>query len=73
MPDVFANITKVPTDYRMESLTSWIDRGADALVRNGAISSELREALKKEGRLRAEQGGFFGYPAYASLIARAPI
>ncbi len=51
---------------------SWIDRGADALVQKGTISSELGEALKKEGRKRAEQGGFFGYMAYASLIARAP-
>lgn len=51
---------------------SWIDRGADALVQNGVISSELGEALKGEGRRRAEQGGFFGYMAYASLIARAP-
>jgi SAM-dependent methyltransferase len=49
---------------------SWIDRGADALVQNGTISSELGEALKAEGRSRAERGGFFGYMAYASLIAK---
>ena len=49
---------------------SWIDRGADALVQNGTIGSELGEALKAEGRSRAERGGFFGYMAYASLIAQ---
>ena len=49
---------------------SWIDRGADSLVQNGTISSELGEALKAEGRNRAERGGFFGYMAYASLIAQ---
>lgn len=52
---------------------SWVDRGADALVQNRTISSELGEALKKEGRKRAEQGEFFGYMAYASLIARVPV
>lgn len=52
---------------------SWIDRGADILVQNGTIRSELGEALKKEGRQRTEQGEFFGYMAYASLIARAPM
>jgi SAM-dependent methyltransferase len=49
---------------------SWIDRGADALVQNGTISSELGAALKAEGRSRAERGNFFGYMAYASLIAQ---
>jgi hypothetical protein len=51
---------------------SWIDRGADTLVQNGTFGSELGEALKNEGRHRAERGGFFGYMAYASLIAQKP-
>lgn len=49
---------------------SWIDRGADALAQAGVISAELAEAMKAEGRRRAERGDFFGYMAYASLTAR---
>ena len=49
---------------------SWIDRGADALAQAGIISAELAEAMKAEGRRRAERGDFFGYMAYASLTAR---
>lgn len=51
---------------------SWIDRGADALARSGIIGAELAEALKAEGRRRAERGAFFGYMAYATLTARKP-
>ncbi len=51
---------------------SWIDRGADALAQQGSISPELAEALKAEGRHRAENGEFFGYMAYASLTATKP-
>ena len=49
---------------------SWVDRGADALAQAGSISSELAEAMRAEGRRRAERGDFFGYMAYASLTAR---
>jgi hypothetical protein len=51
---------------------SWIDRGADLMVSQGYISAEFGEALKTEGRRRAESKRFFGYMAYASLIARKP-
>ena len=51
---------------------SWIDRGADALAQSGMISAELADGLKAEGRRRAERGTFFGYMAYASLIAQKP-
>jgi len=51
---------------------SWIDRGADAMAQCGTISGTLADALKAEGRARAERGGFFGYMAYASLVARKP-
>ena len=51
---------------------SWIDRGADALAQSGMISGELADGLKAEGRRRAERGTFFGYMAYASLIAQKP-
>jgi len=49
---------------------SWVDRGADALAQTGTISADFAEALKAEGRLRAESGNFFGYMAYASLTGK---
>jgi ubiquinone/menaquinone biosynthesis C-methylase UbiE len=49
---------------------SWVDRGADLMVNQGYISPECGEALKAEGRRRAECKRFFGYMAYASLVAR---
>ena len=49
---------------------SWVDRGADLLVNQGRISAELGQALKAEGRGRAGRNKFFGYMAYASLVAR---
>ncbi len=51
---------------------SWLDRGADALSAEGRIGSELAEALKAEGRRRAETVSFFGYMAYAALTAHKP-
>lgn len=51
---------------------SWLDRGADALAAEDRIGRELAEALKAEGRRRAEAGSFFGYMAYAALTARKP-
>jgi ubiquinone/menaquinone biosynthesis C-methylase UbiE len=49
---------------------SWIDRGADALAQAGTVGPELADAMKAEGRRRAERGDFFGYMAYASLTAK---
>lgn len=49
---------------------SWIDRGADLMVSQEYISTEFGEALKAEGRRRADSMRFFGYMAYASLVAR---
>ena len=49
---------------------TWVDRGADALAAQGRIGPDLAEALKAEGRRRAEAGNFFGYMAYAALVAR---
>ena len=61
----------------VETLTSgltmsWVDRGADALAQSGIIGNALADALKAEGRRRAENGVFFGYMAYASLTAQKP-
>ena len=51
---------------------TWVDRGADALAAEGRIGTELAEALKNEGRRRAETGNFFGYMSYVALTARKP-
>jgi hypothetical protein len=55
------------------SLTpTWVDRGAEARQAAGDIGAELAAALKAEARRRAAEGCWFGYMAYASLIARKP-
>jgi len=51
----------------------WVDRGADALSTQNRIGTELAEALKAEGRRRADAGTFFGYMAYAALTAQKPV
>lgn len=51
---------------------TWVDRGADLMMNTGIIGAELAEAMKAEGRRRAEAGTFFGYMAYASQVARKP-
>jgi ubiquinone/menaquinone biosynthesis C-methylase UbiE len=55
------------------SLTpTWVDRGVEARLAAGHIGTELAVALKAEARRRATTGTWFGYMAYASLIARKP-
>jgi ubiquinone/menaquinone biosynthesis C-methylase UbiE len=49
-----------------------VDRGADFLCAAGQISSETTAALKAEARQRVEDGAFFGFIAYGSVIARKP-
>ena len=57
-------------ETRSPGLTmSWVDRGADALLSQGRIGEELADALKSEGRRRADTGTFFGFMAYAALTA----
>ncbi len=53
-------------------LLTLFDRGADALVGWNRIDSSMADALKKEARRRVEYGEFFGFIAFASLIARKP-
>lgn len=48
------------------------DRGADALVAMGRLTARTADALKKEARRRVENGEFYGFIAYASLIAHKP-
>lgn len=47
----------------------WVERGADALVAEGRLSSELANALKSEVRHRIAVGTWFGYMGFGSLIA----
>jgi ubiquinone/menaquinone biosynthesis C-methylase UbiE len=49
-----------------------VDRGADALTNTNRIDPTLADGLKKEARRRVECGEFFGFIAFASLIARKP-
>lgn len=69
-PDVrsrsFGYVQVDEPDYML----SIVARGADALVAAGRIGEALAEALKAEGRRRAEAHSFFGHIAYASLTAR---
>lgn len=51
-------------------LLTIVDRGADALHLDGTISAGLASALKAEARDRAAKGTFFGFLAYASLLAQ---
>ncbi len=53
-----------------EYMLTILDRGADALEASGTISANLALALKDEGRLRAEQGNFFGLITYGKLHAK---
>ena len=48
---------------------SVIDRGADALVREGTVGKVFGEATKAEARQRVEDGRFFGFMSYIGLQA----
>jgi ubiquinone/menaquinone biosynthesis C-methylase UbiE len=47
-----------------------IDRGADVLVKSGALTEDGAGALRKEARRRAQHGEFFGHISFVSVIAR---
>lgn len=49
-----------------------VDRGADLLVGSQGIDAELAEELKQEARRRVQAGRFFGFIAFAGLIAAKP-
>lgn len=51
---------------------NWFRRGADGLVKEGRIGSDLAEALKAEITRRAAAGIYFGGMKYDSLICRKP-
>ena len=51
-------------------LLTWVDRGADVLMQSGRIGSETAETLKAEARRRSKGKEWFGYIAFASVLAR---
>jgi ubiquinone/menaquinone biosynthesis C-methylase UbiE len=50
-------------------MLSLVTRGADFLAGWGRIDAAMAEALKAEARRRAEAGSFFGFIAFAGLVA----
>lgn len=49
-----------------------LDRGTDLLVAAGELGVDTGEALKLEARRRSDEGRWFGFIAYASVIGRKP-
>jgi ubiquinone/menaquinone biosynthesis C-methylase UbiE len=49
-----------------------VDRGADLLASSHRIDAALADGFKQEARRRVDRGGFFGFIAFVSLIARKP-
>ena len=49
-----------------------VDRGADLLVNSGRIDANLADHLKREARRRIDDDRFFGFIAFAGLIATKP-
>jgi ubiquinone/menaquinone biosynthesis C-methylase UbiE len=53
-------------------MLTWVERGADELVRSGALSADRALALEAEAHRRGREGTWFGHIAFASLIATRP-
>jgi SAM-dependent methyltransferase len=53
-------------------MLTWIDRGAEVLLRAGRISEETADALKAEASRRSAARAWFGHIAFASLLGRKP-
>lgn len=51
---------------------SVVDRGADVLVNAGTLGPDCAGAVKAEARRRVEEGTFFGFISFVSVIARKP-
>ena len=49
-----------------------VDRGADILAGQRRFDTALADGLKQAARRRVEAGAFFGFIAFAGLIARKP-
>ncbi len=53
-------------------MLTWIDRGADALVKLGRIGSELADALRIEAKRRSTSKSWFGHISFFSILGRKP-
>jgi ubiquinone/menaquinone biosynthesis C-methylase UbiE len=53
-------------------MLTWVERGAEALLRDGRINAETAEALKGEARRRSSSKAWFGHIAFASVLGRKP-
>ena len=53
-------------------MLTWVDRGVEALLQAGGISSETAAALKAEARQRSMTKRWFGHIAFASILGRKP-
>jgi hypothetical protein len=51
-------------------MLSLVDGGADILVSDQQMARAFADAVKAEGRRRIKDGQFYGFIAFASLIAR---
>jgi SAM-dependent methyltransferase len=51
-------------------MLTWIDRGADALVKIGRIGNELAEALRVEAKRRSASKSWFGHVTFFSVLGR---
>lgn len=58
---------------KAEYFLSIVTRGADFLRDDGLISDEAAEMLKREAQSRIQQGSFFGFISFNSVIARRPV
>jgi ubiquinone/menaquinone biosynthesis C-methylase UbiE len=53
-------------------MMSWIERGADVLVRSGQIGAELASALKAEAQRRSRERQWFAHISFGSILGRKP-
>jgi SAM-dependent methyltransferase len=53
-------------------MLTWVDRGADALVRIGRIGIDLAEALRMEAKRRSASRSWFGHISFFSVLGRKP-
>ena len=53
-------------------MLSWIDRGADVLVRTGRIGRDCADALTAEAKWRSASKTWFGHIAFASVVGQKP-
>lgn len=66
--DAHPYMAEAPAAYFM----TLVNRGADFLAADGLIGAEGAAALKAEAQARIDEGRFFGFISFNSVIARKP-